>query len=237
MTDFEIKVLNDKTIEIVSQGIINEAAKWGFTKSDYIKLINAILDLSLTNTPITGLLKNSICHKHTGNKLEFPLTGENIQIRVFDKDTDYKLVKNWLEDSFGRWFLLSRPSIKENTLSRLIKDKKNILGIITLHDSTPIGLMGFLDYDKENSKAELRKLIGEKSYREKGYAKESTMLWIQHGINNLGLKKIYLNTVENNIRNVTLNMEIGFQIEGVLRKECLIDDEYYDLLRMGLIVD
>jgi RimJ/RimL family protein N-acetyltransferase len=237
MTDFEIKVLNDKTIETVSKAIIDETSKWKFSKADYIKLINAILDLSLTNHLIKSVPRNTIDSKYSGDKLDFPLIGENIRIRLFDADADYQLVKNWLNDSLGRWFILSRPSIKENTLSKLMKDKKNILGIITLHNSTPIGLMGFLDYNKESKRAELRKLIGEEEYREKGYAKEATMLWIQHGINNLGLKKIYLNTVENNIRNVTLNMELGFQIEGVLRKECLIDNEYYDLLRMGLIVD
>ncbi len=237
MTDFEIKILNDKTIETVSEAIIKETSKWGFNKSDYIRLINSILDLSLITTSHKNNSKCILDSIYPPNKLEFPLIGENIQIRLFDKDSDYEFVKNWLEDSFGRWFLLSRPTIKDNTLNRLIKDNKNILGIICLTDSTPIGLMGFLDYNKEIQKTELRKLIGEKDYREKGYAKEATMLWIQYGINNLGLKKIYLNTLENNIRNVTLNMELGFQIEGILRKECIIDNEYYDLLRMALLVE
>ena len=97
--------------------------------------------------------------------------------------------------------------------------------------------MGYLDYDTNQHKAEMRKLIGEDEHRGKGHAKEATNLWIQYGINNLGLKKIFLNTIENNIRNVTLNKELGFQIEGILRKECFIDNKYYDLLRMGLIAE
>jgi len=63
------------------------------------------------------------------------------------------------------------------------------------------------------------------------------MLWIKYGINNLGLNKIYLDTVENNIRNVGLNKELGFHIEGVLRKEIFIDNKYYDVLRMAYIVE
>jgi RimJ/RimL family protein N-acetyltransferase len=43
--------------------------------------------------------------------------------------------------------------------------------------------------------------------------------------------------IENNIRNVTLNKELGFQIEGILRKEIIIDSVYHDVLRMAYIVD
>ncbi len=133
--------------------------------------------------------------------------------------------------------MLSRSYSRDKTLKELIEDERNLLGIIFLKDSTPIGVMGYLDYDKYNHKAEMRKLIGEEIYRGKGFAKEATELWIKYGINNLELKKIYVNTIENNIRNVTINKELGFEIEGILRKECLIDDKYHDLLRMSLIVD
>lgn len=236
MNDFEIKVMNDMTVEAVSKAIINETSKWEFKNSDYITLINALLDLSLSKAQ-TDVSTKKVKEKQGQVKLNFPLTGEQIRIRLFDKDTDYNIVQRWLEDEFGRWFLLSRSYTRDVTLDQLIEDERNILGIIALPDYTPIGLMGYLDYDKFHHKVEMRKLIGEEKYREKGYAKEATMLWIQYGINNLGLKKIYLNTIENNIRNVTLNKEMGFQIEGILRKECFIDNDYYDLLRMGLVVD
>jgi len=236
MTDFEIKVMNDMTVEAVSKAIINETSKWEFKKSDYITLVNDLLDLSLSKAQ-TDVSTKKVKEKQGQVKLNFPLTGEQIRIRLFDKDTDYNIVQRWLEDEFGRWFLLSRSYTRDVTLDQLIEDERNILGIITLPDSTPIGLMGYLDYDEFHHKVEMRKLIAEVKYKEMGYAKEATMLWIQYGINNLGLKKIYLNTIENNIRNVTLNKELGFQIEGILRKECLIDNDYYDLLRMGLVVE
>ncbi len=166
-----------------------------------------------------------------------PIIGDQVIIRLFNKEKDLETVQNWLEDNLGRWFLLSRSYARDNTLKKLIEDERNILGLITLKDSTPIGLMGYLDFDKESGKAEIRKLIGNAEYREKGLAKEATILWLRYGINNLKLKKIYLNTIENNIRNVTLNKELGFQVEGILRKECCVGDQYYDILRMGLIVD
>jgi len=236
MNDYEMKVINNVTIETVTKGIINEMSKWGFKPADYITLVNALLDLSL-NKPPASVPKQILTVKPDLVKLDFPLSGEQIKIKPFDRNTDYDTVQRWLKDKLGRWFLLSRSYTRDTTLKELIEDERNILGLITIHDSTPIGLMGYLDYDKNQHKAEMRKLIGEEEYRAKGYAKEATALWIQYGINNLGLKKIYLNTIENNIRNVTLNKELGFQIEGILRNECFIEDKHYDLLRMVLVVE
>jgi RimJ/RimL family protein N-acetyltransferase len=236
MTDFELNVINDITIETVLKAIINETSKLGFSKLDYIKLVNALLDLSLCKQK-TDDLSQKAKEKQIWEQPQLPQTDGQIKIRLFDQDNDYKIVQRWLEDEFGRWFLLSRSYKQDATLDQLIEDKRNILGIITLNANIPIGLMGSLDYDEFHNKAEMRKLIGEAEYREKGFAKEATILWIHYGIKNLKLKKIYLNTIENNIRNVTLNMELGFKIEGMLRKECLIDNKYYDILRMGLAVD
>ena len=237
MNDYELKVMNNITIETVTKGIIDETSKWDFKPADYITLVNALLDLSLNKPPVkpqNGQLPPET--KPLGN-IDFPLVGEHVRINKFDKEKDFKIAKKWLDDSFGRWFLLSRSYSRDTTFTELIEDERNILGLICLDDSTPIGLMGYLDYDTNQHKAEMRKLIGEDEHRGKGHAKEATNLWIQYGINNLGLKKIFLNTIENNIRNVTLNKELGFQIEGILRKECFIDNKYYDLLRMGLIAE
>ena len=236
MNDFEIKMRDSITVEAISKTILNETSKWGFKPSDYISLVNGLLDLSLIkSTKNESKEKNE--EKSKRGKLDFPLLGKQIQVRLFDKDTDYKIVQDWLKDEAGGWFLLSRSSSSGKTLQQLLEDKRNIFGMISLLDSTPIGLMGFLNYDQNNHKAEMRKLIGEEIHRGKGYAKEATMLWIRYGINNLGLKKIYLNAIENNIRNVTLNKELGFQIEGILRKEFVINNEYYDVIRMGYIVE
>lgn len=236
MNDFEMKMRDSITVETISKTILNETAKWGFKPSDYMLLVNGLLDLSLTKPP-QNEPKEKTAEKSKRGKLDFPLQGKQIQIRLFDKNTDYEIVQKWLKDEAGRWFLLSRSSSSGKTLQQLLEDERNIFGIITLPDLTPIGLMGFLNYDQNNHKAEMRKLIGEEIHRGKGYAKEATMLWIQFGINNLGLKKIYLNTIENNIRNLTLNRELGFHIEGILRKEFVINNEYYDVIRMGYIVE
>ena len=131
---------------------------------------------------------------------------------------------------------MSRSTARKTTLNNLINTVSNVFGVVTLPDNTPIGLVAFLDYDTLQRKTELRKLIGDPKMRGKGFAKEATKLWIQYGITKLGLKKIYLNTLDTNIRNIKLNEELGFEIEGILRNEVFFDDKSHDVLRMGLCV-
>lgn len=231
------KLVNELSIEVIAKSIIKEAKEIGFQKGDYLKLANLLLDsaIKIDTGSQNGNNINSVYYD-PNLKFNLPLKGENILVREFNKGKDADNLKRWLEDEIGRYFILTRATSRTYKIDRLIEDENHILGIITLMDNTPIGIMAFLDYDKEQKKGELRKLIGEPAYRGKGFGKESTKLWIQYGISNLGLKKIYLNTLQTNVRNIRLNQELGFKVEGIFRNECTIDGKQYDLLRMGLVV-
>ena len=54
-----------------------------------------------------------------------------------------------------------------------------------------------------------------------------------YGAVTLDLRKIYLNTFNTNIRNIKLNEELGFRVEGILRNEMFFEGEFKDILRMG----
>jgi RimJ/RimL family protein N-acetyltransferase len=235
MTDHEVKVLKEIDIETFIKSLTEETIKWGFDSSDYMKIVNALLDLSLNKISNHNTASKKI--KYTGKVIEFPVKGEHILLRKFINPKDLLKSKEWLSDENGRWFLLSSSYLRQRTIEEVLNDERNILSVIQLDNSVPIGLMGFLDIDKVHRKAEMRKLIGEKEFRGKGYAKEATMLWIEYGLNTLGLKKIYINTIESDIRNITLNRELGFSIEGFFRNECYVDGKFYNILRMALLAD
>ena len=232
------KLVNEVSIEIISKSIIKEANVIGFQRGDYIKLANLLLDSALKIDAAFPAeeKKNSNGYK-SSKKMKLPLSSENVTVREFDKKNDSDLIRKWLTDENGRYFILTRATSRAYDVDRLIEDDRHVLGIITAKDKTPIGLMAYLDFDKEQQKAELRKLIGNPDYRGKGLGKETTKLWIKYGVANLNLTKIYLNTLQTNVRNIRLNEELGFKVEGILRKECLIDGKHHDLLRMGLVVE
>ncbi len=230
-------ILPKSTIEALARSFVKESASYGFKQVDYIRFVNVLLDYAMgevSNKKLSANLKFKDIEKDINELVTPPLIGKNIKVRLMDKQKDRKLFEQWLSDDTGQRFLLSRITAREMKIDELLSMDVNIIGIITLLDDTPIGSIAFLNYDVNHLKAELRKLIGDTKYRGKGYAKEATKLWIKYGFCNLDLRKIYLNTFETNIRNIRLNEEVGFRVEGVLRNEVYVDGEFKDVLRMGL---
>jgi len=230
----------DATIETLARSFFKQSANYGFQQEDYLRFVNILLDFAMRRR--NGETNGFQNHTETANEgrqkdgvtLSLPLRGEAIKIRAFKPSTDRPLLEKWLADEFGRYFLLSRISSRDLCIDDLLDPDINILGMVTLPDESPIGIVGYLNYDERQSKAELRKLIGEPQMRARGYGKRATELWIQYGIHGLQLHKIYLNTLNTNIRNIRLNEELGFRVEGILRNETLIDGKYHDVLRMSL---
>ena len=167
----------------------------------------------------------------------FPLRSDRLQIRQADPVRDLALLKSWMQDQYGRYFLLSCASAQETKLEALLTHRNNDIGIILDANDVPIGAVAFLDIDMAQKRAELRKLIGAPSARGQGYAEEATMLWIEYGAAVLELDKIYVSTLQTHLRNIKLNESIGFRVEGILRREVLISGERHDVLRMGYCVD
>lgn len=236
----EVKI-PDNTIETLARSFYKESSTYGFKQADYLRFFNFLFDIAMRKDVDT---KSKLQEKPKTLNFDFnnpnpkieslPLIGERVKIRAFEINEDKPLFKTWLADEYGRYFLLSRISAKTMDSDKFLENNSSILGVITLHDDTPVGSVAFLNVDHEQKKAELRKLIGEPKMRGKGLAKEACRLWIQYGLTTLELKKIYLNTIDTNFRNIKLNEELGFKVEGILRNEVFFDGEYHDVLRMGL---
>ena len=233
MSVVEKKAIPEATIEAVARTLYKETLQYGFRQVDYLRFANQLLDMAMTNSHEHALTVQPIVYD-SQQPLRMPLEADNIHIREFTASTDRALFKKWVDEKNGRYFLLSSITAKTVNIDEVIESEQNILGVITLADSTPIGMMAFLDYDHRQRKAELRKLIGEVQYRGRGYAKKATQLWIRYGLS-MNLKKIYLNTLDTNLRNIRLNEELGFRVEGIMRNECYFDGEYHDILRMAFL--
>lgn len=230
----------DSTIEALARSIFRESTAYGFRQADYLRLVNYFLDITMENgkgrkKEISSTSDTRPFKSEKDQYTKLPLSSQRIEIREFNKKQDLARMKEWLEDENGRYFLLSRSSAKKLDLKHILANKSNLIGIIALPDHRPIGAVAFLDLDPVQKKAELRKLIGDKEMRGMGYAKEACDIWIQYGIHALGLKKIYLNTLNTNLHNIKLNEDLGFKVEGILRNEVYFDGDYHDILRMGLI--
>ncbi len=232
----EIKKITDTTIEALSRNFFKEAATYGFRYEHYLKFVNVLLDLALSQNGISKMHEKQSEDTEEIIYKKFPIQGKDISIRKYDSDKDFKLVNKWLKDKFGKYFLHSLITSSKSTINDLLSYEHNMHGIIMDSTGNEIGLVSYLNIDSNVHKAELRKIIGDPSERGKGYGKKATQLWMNYGKNKLKLKKIFLYTVETNIRNIKLNEELGFKVEGILRNEVRIDNKYHDVLRMGILL-
>jgi len=220
-------ILTDTIIE----NTINELKHLKLSAKNYVNVANAILDIAINSKPEEEIRLDFLEEKKT----DFPIRYEDIVIEKFNPKKHKKILKEWTDNNFGREFLLSRIDNKELNPDQLINDKANVFGIIEAKDKIPIGVMGYLHYDEQNNKAELRKLIGNREFTGKGLGKMATKAWISFGINKLKLRKIYIYTFDTNLRNIRINRELGFNLEGIFKSENLYKGTARDIIRMALI--
>jgi RimJ/RimL family protein N-acetyltransferase len=232
------KKINEETIDALSRNFFKEAEEYGFDYKHYIKFVNTLLEYAIVGK-VNGKnrTKESAAFRYDKKINSLPVKSEHISIREVNPSKDMDTIHKWLKDDYGKYFMLSFSSNDRMDIEQLLNNQNNYFGLITLKDSSPAGLMAFLHADHESHKAELRKLIGDPDFRGKGYGKEATLNWIAYGRDTLGLKKIYLRTVETNIRNIKLNEDLGFKVEGILRNEVKLNNTYHDVLRMGLVFE
>ena len=217
------------TKDIIIQSVIYVLRKFDLQPKDYIYVANALLDMAINPQSDNQHKK---FEKVEIKSTKLPVSFEDITIREINLDKDKKKIMGWIENIQGRDFFLSRIDDIEIATDAIIKDPKHIFGLV-LKDGDPIGIMGYMNYDSKNRKAELRKIIGELDYRGKGYGKKATNLWLSYGIQSLNLRKIYLYTFDTDLRNIRINLDMGFQLEGIFRQENLYSDGAKDILRMA----
>jgi len=223
------------TIHAFARSIYKEASKYGFGQLDVIRLVNELMDYCATHGDDAAVSGENREHwtDQESEVTRLPATGPRLVIRAYEPTADEAMLRDWLSDEYGRHFVLSATAARSLSLEALTTGEGNQLGIIMTLDGHPIGALAYLNYDVDQRRAELRKLICDPAFRGKGFAEEATRMWISYGINALNLEKIYVSTLQTHISNIKLNEKIGFQVEGLLRDEVLIDGTRHDVLRMG----
>lgn len=224
--------LPDVTIESVARGFYREAESYGFGPGDFIRFMSALMDIAHSRVASGG--SKPVSKLARPEPLDSPAVAEAVLIRALDRTADLATLRRWLEDPQSRGFLPPQPGGRTRTIDDIVADPRSVLGMVTLPDATPIGLTAFLNYDSEQRTAELRKLISGDGLRGRGYGKAATRLWLRYGFEELNLHKIYLTTLDTNVRNIRLNEHLGFTLEGIFRDELFIDGRYHDVLRMAI---
>jgi len=110
-----------------------------------------------------------------------------------------------------------------------------VLAIITKENNTHIGNISLQNIDWFHRNAEYAIILGEKTHWGKGYAKEASLLILNHGFNTMNLHRIYCGTADNNLGMQKLATYMKMTKEGIRRQAMYKNGAYRDMLEYGVL--
>ncbi len=105
--------------------------------------------------------------------------------------------------------------------------------ILDRDDGTPVGSVYFRDVNPEWHSAEYGIFIGEASVRGRGFGSETARLFTEFGFEKLGLHRISLRLLSDNVQARKSYENAGFRVEGVFRDMVFLDGAYRDVTFMA----
>jgi|LSQX01.2.fsa_nt_gb RimJ/RimL family protein N-acetyltransferase len=161
----------------------------------------------------------------------------HVSIREFtEKDIPHKL--QWINDPKNNQYLhYDLPLEFNSTLAWLERNRGSSTrydGVIEV-DGEPVGLIGLLDIDTRFSKAEFYIVMGNPNFRGKGIALTATRKMLEMAFTKIGLNRVYLFTELTNINAQVLFIKAGFQVEGLLRQDAILNGQFSNRYAMSIL--
>ena len=163
----------------------------------------------------------------------------NITIRKFEAK-DIPLKVEWINNPLNNRYLHYNLPLKEDETYRWFERNQNR---IDRYDATieadgiAIGLIGLLDIDFQNYKAEYYITIGNREYLGKGIAFQASKLLLEYAFYELRLNRIFLFTEYNNTAAQRLFEKIGFKKEGLVQDDLFYKGRYVSRFLYGICKD
>jgi ribosomal-protein-alanine N-acetyltransferase len=144
----------------------------------------------------------------------------------------------WINDPEVNMYLETRGNYTLDLLKSYIEEQYNnevYFWAIHLKSSNKhIGNIKIAPINVETKSGEYGILIGDKSNWGKGFASEATTRIINYCFNELGLSKITLGVIEDNITAVNLYKKLGFKIDEVVTGTKAYNNKICNSLRMSI---
>ena len=169
------------------------------------------------------------------------LIGGKVYLRVLEAKDANGNYPEWLNNEETCQFLeqhvypYSKESAYEYIQALQTRQDMIMLAIVNKEDDTHIGNITLGSISNLHRSAEFSLLIGEKSHKQKGLAKEASFLLLKHGFNTMNLNRIWCGTMQNNISMQKLALSLGMQKEGLKREEVFKNGRYYDTFQYSIL--
>jgi RimJ/RimL family protein N-acetyltransferase len=157
----------------------------------------------------------------------------DLSISPMDPDLVPQIAK-WLRDPSIRASFYPRYPDSEKELVRYLQEPtREYFSIFSQQHFA--GIIGAENIDIESAKLEMRKLVGDPEMHGKGIGKRATFLFLYYAFIVRKFRKVYLHSLDINVRNLNLNGKFGFELEGVFLDEIMVQNQSRDVVRMALM--
>lgn len=161
----------------------------------------------------------------------------NITLRKFTA-ADIPNKVRWINDESNNTYLHYEIPLeieKTQCWFEVIRNKTDRYDAIIEADGISIGVIGLLNIDSVNLKAEYYITLGENSYKRKGISYIASQQLLKYAFEELGMNKVYLNVDADNIAACNLYDKLGFRCEGVFKEDMMHREKMIDRKRYAIL--
>jgi RimJ/RimL family protein N-acetyltransferase len=168
------------------------------------------------------------------------IRGAKTRLRALEHD-DLPHFVHWINDPEVRRFMAIRYPLsmteEEKWWEGFVERQDDYIFAIESEDGTYIGNIGLHDLERENRKALLGIIIGDKGYWGQGYGTDAILTMLRWAFDYLNLTRVYLTVYAYNERAIRCYQKCGFRHEGTMRQARFTGGRTYDEWMMGILRD
>ena len=167
--------------------------------------------------------------------------GERVSLRPL-AETDLPLIRRWRSDPEVTRYWISEQAPSEGEVWAWYagnRESGTLTWTILDEGDTPIGYTNLFALDRENRRAELALMIGERGAWGRGYARDALRALLGHAFAappaGLGLHKVTLTVFTENQAARRVYLACGFREDGVLRDDFYRSGRWHDQILMSIL--
>lgn len=140
-------------------------------------------------------------------------------------------------DSLGSPFRFIATEVDEAWFSSYLSNRSNNVRLV-IEDgeaNRPIGAVYLVNIDWIARSGEFAIWVGDTASQGRGAGSFATRAMLHHAFNDLGLNRVHLTVLLDNVRAINLYKKNGFLEEGRLRQAIYKNGEFLDLVQMSIL--
>ena len=235
------KAKQNQMLKLVTNSFYKELVNYGVDDSDIVtvsvNLLDYVTDKKSANYQNNGYY-NSVYNLggindqwQSNRKIQF----NGVEIQPLQRIQIDQVVE-WLKNSeISQTFISFFPKEAQKLATYFLEHPDREYFAIIYEQKHFVGLIGAENINPVSKKLEMKKFVGADEFQGKGIGKLATFLFLYYAFHILEFNKIYIHSLDTNIKNINLNSKFGFELEGILYREAFLNNAYCDVLRMGLL--